>query len=529
MTIMNTYQAESSFLNSVTLPTHMPVIGWNTYNFTTPMMWNGTDNIVVMVCHQSLNNYYYTGGHEYTFKYDRVFAYQDDVSNVNGCSYISPWGANIWDVTLPNIRLNVISNCESNRVPVIATITTAPVITTDVISTTCVDRIIPVNITSPLNNYDVYEWEFSQQNSLFLDANGLIPYTGGNVTTIYVKNAVSGIQQLIANGTNTINGCASSDTFTINYVDEKPTVDLGGDINKCIDLGDLVFLNAGNPGNLFLWDNNYQGQVRVINTSGTYWVQVENSLGCIGYDTINVALKNNPISALGDDTVVCLNTLVTLNAGNDGISYYWNNGATNNVITTSQPGLYAVQIVGQNGCIKSDSVTIIQNGNSPAVTGIQPQNLASHTFKFSALNPTNVIGYKWNFGDGTPDVYMNSPTHTYTTHGNFLVTLWVSSSCGIREDTLTVHIYTTGVEDILNENAVNIYPNPTNGIFNIDYDKDNYQLLGIKVNNAIGQTIYQSKEKQINTVDLSNHSAGLYFIELITNKGIVKKKLTLIR
>src|SRR5690606_19182671 len=200
----------------------------------------------------------------------------------------------------------------------------------------------------------------------------------------------------VINGFNSINACTSSDTFTINYTDEKPVVDLGKDIVKCIDSNELVFIDAGNPGSNFLWDNNYLGQVRVINTSGVYWVSVENNIGCISTDTINVTLKDNPVSKLIDDTIVCIGTEVLLDAGNSGINYYWNNGATTNSIKTKTPGNYSVQIIGANGCIKTDSVTIIHEGYNPSLDGIHIQNIASHTFKYSALNPQNVIGYKWD-------------------------------------------------------------------------------------------------------------------------------------
>lgn len=526
MTMMNTFQAANTFSSIATIASHMPVIGWNAYTFNTPLIWNGTDNIVVMVCHQSLNSWYSAGEHEYTSKPDRIFAYQDDVANTNGCTFSNPW-PNTYDYTLPNIKLEVINSCESNRVPIVATITTAPKISTDAIVTTCIDIIRKVDITSLITNYDNYEWWFSVPNSLFLDANATIPYIGGNAQTIYVKNTVAGLQKLAVNGTNSINACASSDTFIINYLDDKPQLDLGPDITQCIDQGELLFLDAGNPGAMFLWDNNYLGQVRVINASGTYWVSVENNIGCISYDTVNVQLKDNPISALGDDTTVCIGTSLILNAGNGGINYYWNTGATSNNITVKMPGMYFVQIIGSNGCIKTDTINVIHNGHSPALTGIHIQNLASHTFKYSALNPQNVIGYKWDFGDGSAYSYQNSPTHTYTTNGNFLVTLWVSSTCGSVFDTMTTHIYTTGINEIDNKD-IQIFPNPANDYIAFELEST-YSLTGLKIINAIGQVMIEINDSNVRKIDLNKLAAGLYLIEFNTNKGIFNKKFELIK
>lgn len=63
-----------------------------------------------------------------------------------------------------------------------------------------------------------------------------------------------------------------------------------------------------------------------------------------------------------------------------------------------------------------------------------------------------------------------------------------------------------------------IYPNPTNGIINIDSEG----LENVSVMNALGQIIYSSSETQI---DLSKYGKGLYFVQIQTNKGIETEKI----
>ncbi len=290
-------------------------------------------------------------------------------------------------------------------------------------------------------------------------------------------------------------------------------------------------MDAGNPGSTYVWDNNYNGQVRVVNSSGAYYVTVTNAGGCIDSDTINVFMKNNPVSALGNDTTVCIGQPLTLNAGNDGINYYWNTGATSNIITANTGGIYSVQIVGSNGCIKTDSIEIIHNGNAPAFTNIQAQNLAPYTFKLSALNPTNVIGYKWDFGDGTPFNYQNAPTHTYPAVGNYVVTLWVSSSCGVVYDTLSVHIYSTGINNILTDDQINVYPNPTSNIVKVETDLDN-SIEMIIVLDLLGRQLYTDKyadKNNVRQIDLSKYADGMYQLQIQTSKGTIHKKVEKIR
>ncbi len=66
-----------------------------------------------------------------------------------------------------------------------------------------------------------------------------------------------------------------------------------------------------------------------------------------------------------------------------------------------------------------------------------------------------------------------------------------------------------------------IFPNPASSIVNIKLDEKT-TLLKTKIYNAIGQLINTGNQTVINTSELSN---GLYFIEIITNKGTATKKV----
>ena len=111
-------------------------------------------------------------------------------------------------------------------------------------------------------------------------------------------------------------------------------------------------------------------------------------------------------------------------------------------------GEYVVFITANNGCVISDTVHIEYNGMSPKVDGIQIRNRGPRTFEFNAINPQHVVGYEWDFGDGSPRSTAANPTHEYTTTGNFTVKCYISSTCGTLYDTMTVHILSTSVNNI---------------------------------------------------------------------------------
>ena len=83
-----------------------------------------------------------------------------------------------------------------------------------------------------------------------------------------------------------------------------------------------------------------------------------------------------------------------------------------------------------------------------------------------------------------------------------------------------------GINEINNKNdGVAIYPNPNNGTFTINLNKE-YKNIQMEITDVIGQVIYSSalKETAQTTMQLSVKS-GIYFVEVKTEAGIMRKKL----
>jgi hypothetical protein len=124
-------------------------------------------------------------------------------------------------------------------------------------------------------------------------------------------------------------GCSSADTVNVTLVN-PPVLNLGNDTTICF--GQQLTLNAGNPGNSFLWSTGATTQSITINQSGTYWVDVTNT-GCTVSDTIVVSVINASFVNLGNDTTICSGTSITLDPGIAGAVYAWSTGNTNQTIT----------------------------------------------------------------------------------------------------------------------------------------------------------------------------------------------------
>lgn len=73
-------------------------------------------------------------------------------------------------------------------------------------------------------------------------------------------------------------------------------------------------------------------------------------------------------------------------------------------------------------------------------------------------------------------------------------------------------------------NNVTIFPNPTNGILNIQSDK----ILDVQISNLLGKVVYSNKNLSNGQINLSNLDNGVYFVHLDNgiNKGVKKIVLT---
>ncbi len=88
-----------------------------------------------------------------------------------------------------------------------------------------------------------------------------------------------------------------------------------------------------------------------------------------------------------------------------------------------------------------------------------------------------------------------------------------------------------GIDEMnLNNQIIKIYPNPNTGEFVIEMEITEPQELEIKLLNVIGQVIYEEGLNQYTgkyqkTIDISKQATGIYTLQLISNEGIINKKI----
>lgn len=231
---------------------------------------------------------------------------------------------------------------------------------------------------------------------------------------------------------------------------------------------------------------------------------------------------NTPVVNLGNDTLLCGEVSLTLDAGNAGATYLWSDNSTNQTLTVSSPGTYYVT-VDNNGCSATDSITIT-TGRTATASGINTFNVGNGTYNFSLNNPANITSYEWNFGDGNTST-VASPNHTYTIPGKYVVTVKIGSECGslTLTDTLEEHL---SVEGVHAQKTIKIYPNPTKQFINIATD---IKLDGINIYNVLGQKVMTPLHFNQKTIDVSSLPIGVYMLEMISDDRTWMEKFEIIK
>ena len=81
-------------------------------------------------------------------------------------------------------------------------------------------------------------------------------------------------------------------------------------------------------------------------------------------------------------------------------------------------------------------------------------------------------------------------------------------------------------------NNLDVYPNPTDDIFNVSFVSDEIQTLSVRVLNIVGEVIYEESLDRFvgeytKQISLGDYSKGIYFLEINDTNGTINKKIIL--
>ncbi|HEX5553642.1 MAG TPA: gliding motility-associated C-terminal domain-containing protein, partial [Chitinophagaceae bacterium] len=204
------------------------------------------------------------------------------------------------------------------------------------------------------------------------------------------------------------NGCSNTDVVGVT-INPTPAIDLGPD--RVICQGGSVVLNAENTGDAYLWSNNSTDQVISVTNNGKYWVKVTNAYGCSKADTMALLVNALPEVNLGNDTAICFGNSLTLDAGDNGNKYLWNDNSTSRTLTVNKAGTYSVKVTDGDGCSASDDMQLSINPLPVVNLGKDTSICIGSSIILDAGNGGN--SYQWSNKETTQTISVNR-TGTYS-------------------------------------------------------------------------------------------------------------------
>lgn len=245
-------------------------------------------------------------------------------------------------------------------------------------TTLCTGQTLLLDATSP---GATYQWQDASINPTF------------NVTT--------GGQYHV---TTDNNGCINRDTINVLY--SASSINLGNDTSICNS--DTLLLDATSPGATYLWSDGSTDSTLKAFTTNTYWVEVTQG-NCTVSDTINVTTLPVPVVNLGNDTTLCPNETLMLDATNSGATYLWQDASINATYLVNSAGQYYVN-VDVSGCETTDTINVTYNSLQPIDFG----NDTSICFPDTLLLDATSSGATYLWSDGSTDSTLKVfATNTY--------------------------------------------------------------------------------------------------------------------
>ena len=169
--------------------------------------------------------------------------------------------------------------------------------------------------------------------------------------------------------------------------------------------------------------------------AGRYELVIQSGSCRSAAGSILVGSRNLPFTQINADggNFLCVGDNKSLSVTSlDGFTYQWRlNGSdipneTNTSININNPGSYTVVITDETGCSEEVSPIEIESVILPNPNIISERDICiglELTFQASVTGQGGLsISHRWDFGDGTIATG-ETTSHTYTTAGNYLVTL----------------------------------------------------------------------------------------------------------
>ena len=321
--------------------------------------------------------------------------------------------------------------------------------------------------------------------------------------------------------------CASPYSWNVQLV-SLPQPSLGNDLVICA--GDSTIL-ISQGFNSYLWSNGSSDSSITVAPSATtqYILSVTNSLGCVGADSINVAVNPAPpLPFISGSESLCLNSLNQVYSTTPTVNWLiWNiDGAniysgqyTNEVhldLTSSDTlWINLTEHILNTGCYSTNTLMVLVDTNASAPPYVNVLPLGNQNDFLCA--PQAIGIFRWGKIDkNTNDIYFYPSVYTYH---NFTVLDTVNYfyfvdhgelGCFTRSYYAYPQLITSTEE--LSESTYWISPNPVINELSINSAKT--ELVWVFIENLEGKLVFKEEVWTNNPINCGSFITGMYFVKI---------------
>ena len=291
-------------------------------------------------------------------------------------------------------------------------------------------------------------------------------------------------------------------------------------INTCIGCDGEATVTAiqGVPPYTYLWSTGATGTTVTGLCDSTYTVSITDASGYSVVKTV-VITPEPPASASitpSNDTTVCGS--INLNAS-QGVSYLWSTGETTQQIAITASDSITVTVINVCGDSAVSAAIIINVDSLPPTPTI--------TASGNTMTSSAATGNQWYRNDTIITIGGSNQTLVTTNPGSYtvFVTDSITGCVSLPSNTWVI----SGINEISASLMFNIYPNPNNGQFIVEFSNGKRDEALVEVRDLIGQLIYAEEVDKISgeflKIDLAGHNQGVYFLSISNSSGTSTEKL----
>ncbi len=248
--------------------------------------------------------------------------------------------------------------------------------------------------------------------------------------------------------------------------------------------------------------------VAMPTSDATYTVTGTDANGCENMAVSSVTVNALPTIIVNSDAICAGQSFTMIPSG--AMTFTYSNGS--DVAMPTSDATYTVTGTDANGC-ENMAISSVTVNALPNLMAMSTSTLLC-TGETATLSVMGATSYTWSTTETTMDIVVSPTTQTtYTVDGTDV------NGCS-NTTTLTQDVsLCTGVTALSkNDGSISLYPNPSNGILNIEFKMINDNGAVIQIEDALGQILLnESTHIQHLSFNISDFLPGVYFVKAIQN------------